>query len=543
MVAKKRTRVINVDTSIERLIVTGFIVDTDFCRELAEIVSLEYFQSKYVRLIAQWALEYYDRYEKACGEDIEKIFQAEKHKKEVAEEHLIERFLGDISDEYGAGGFNSKYTVDQAIKYFKKRDLQITMTNVQIYLEKDDLVSAEEEILNRSKVDLPTFQWCNPFGEIETVHKALEASENKFFEFEGGLKKLVGPIDRGFFIGMLAPMKRGKTFEMLDWAVSFANQKLKVAFISLEMSEEQVNKRLYKMITGYGDEAGKYHMPVFDCAKNQTGECVRTERENSYSLIESQEDEENEGGSRRTSRRGKKKDDEEPKTVTKEYDPENPYRPCTYCRFNHPKLYTPAFYRETHKKKKLSVDNVWRRIKSLEKMMGRGNLQVRCFPKFSANVRDLQHELNMMEHHKGFLPDVIVVDYADILGPENVKETGRERTNSTWMTLAQMASTRNAVVVTASQSNRPGIKKDSLEAEDTAEDIRKIAHVDFMLSLNQTKAEKEANAMRLGLLAHRHKEFSEDNQALVLTMPSLGQINLDSILVNCKGDKYFYLGG
>ena len=62
-----------------------------------------------------------------------------------------------------------------------------------------------------------------------------------------------------------------------------------------------------------------------------------------------------------------------------------------------------------------------------------------------------------------------------------------------------------------------------------------------MLSLNQTKAEKEANAMRLGLLAHRHKEFSEDNQALVLTMPSLGQINLDSILVNCKGDKYFVI--
>jgi spore coat polysaccharide biosynthesis protein SpsF (cytidylyltransferase family) len=53
-----------------------------------------------------------------------------------------------------------------------------------------------------------------------------------------------------------------------------------------------------------------------------------------------------------------------------------------------------------------------------------------------------------------FVPNVIVVDYADILAPENLKLEGREKHDETWKMLKNLASSRNCLVITATQSNR-----------------------------------------------------------------------------------------
>ena len=53
-----------------------------------------------------------------------------------------------------------------------------------------------------------------------------------------------------------------------------------------------------------------------------------------------------------------------------------------------------------------------------------------------------------------------------------------------------MAQKRKAVVFTASQTNRGAISRE-VEAEDVAEDVRKIAHVTSMVSISKTKFCKE----------------------------------------------------
>ena len=67
-----------------------------------------------------------------------------------------------------------------------------------------------------------------------------------------------------------------------------------------------------------------------------------------------------------------------------------------------------------------------------------------------------------------------------------------------------------------------------MEEDDTTEDIRKLAHVDVCLSMNQTRSEKRKLLYRLGLLAHRHREFDVNINAMCLWQPTTGQVLLDS---------------
>ena len=62
----------------------------------------------------------------------------------------------------------------------------------------------------------------------------------------------------------------------------------------------------------------------------------------------------------------------------------------------------------------------------------------------------------------------------------------------------------------------------------TSEDIRKIAHGDLWIALNQTPWEKKAGVIRFGVIAHRHKEFLETESVTVLQNLSQGQVLLDS---------------
>ena len=85
---------------------------------------------------------------------------------------------------------------------------------------------------------------------------------------------------------------------------------------------------------------------------------------------------------------------------------------------------------------------------------------------------------------------------------------------------------RKAIVFTASQSGRASLSK-NVESEDIAEDIRKLAHVTSMVSVNQTPKEKQEGYFRLKQLAVREGE-QEFRQAVCLQCLNIGRMVLDS---------------
>jgi hypothetical protein len=123
---------------------------------------------------------------------------------------------------------------------------------------------------------------------------------------------------------------------------------------------------------------------------------------------------------------------------------------------------------------------------------------------------------------------MIVADYADITSPEERGQEGRDKENATWKALKRLAVRRKALVISGTQSNRMGFDKDSLDETNTSEDIRKLAHIDIAMTINQTDTEKEAGVSRIGILNHRWRDFNKRLQAVVLQNLKLGQFHIDS---------------
>jgi len=158
-----------------------------------------------------------------------------------------------------------------------------------------------------------------------------------------------------------------------------------------------------------------------------------------------------------------------------------------------------------------------------------GEMVIQSFPAFSASITDIEMFLNNLDYYDNFTPDVIIIDYADIIKP-NYRGEYRHQLDGIWKQLRGLAQKRNALVVTATQSTRKGALKDVSETE-VAEDIRKLNHVSKMIALNQTKEEQEYGIMRIKELKKRN-EKRDFREVVVLQCLDIGRVYLNSKFLN-----------
>jgi hypothetical protein len=139
------------------------------------------------------------------------------------------------------------------------------------------------------------------------------------------------------------------------------------------------------------------------------------------------------------------------------------------------------------------------------------------------NVRGIDGILKRWRHEQGFTPDVILIDYADILAPENPREEFRHQVNTTWKALRRLSQDWHACVVAPTQAAARAYKKKTQSMGDFSENKAKNAHVTGMLGLNQTPTEKEQQVMRLNWLALREAEFHSNRPLWVANCLALGR--------------------
>jgi replicative DNA helicase len=135
-------------------------------------------------------------------------------------------------------------------------------------------------------------------------------------------------------------------------------------------------------------------------------------------------------------------------------------------------------------------------------------LKLSCHPNSSISVKGIEGILQTWER-VDWIPDVVVIDYADILAPLDGKADTREQINQTWKALRGMSQKLHCLVVTATQADAASYKVDTLTRSNFSEDKRKHAHVTGMVGLNQTKEEKLNGVLRLNWLDLREAEYTE----------------------------------
>lgn len=500
-----------VDTSLEQKIVMGMIVSTKFLKEVYPSIQLQYIRSNFAKTIAGWVIDYYEEYEEAPSSHIQDIFDFHSPNLDKSEREMIEKLLLQLSQKYEAGEevFNFDYLANRSRELFTKRELEIRSNNIQILLEQGKIKEAESEITKYKGVAKVVSDWVNPKEEIH-MKEALSDIERTFFRFPGNLGRFIGNLEPGYFVAAAGAFKKGKTWFLQEIAIIGALSNLNAVMFNLEMPTRKLNERVYKRISGSGTEDfTKGLFPCFDCLSHQEGSCEKEERIDNISLRSSS---------------GRKPS----------FRPGMDYQPCTWCRgvMHHQADYRPATWFEEIDKPPFDFQEVNKAMKTFP-----DRIRIKNYPRFSANVSDLTRDLDLLEYVEGFVPHIIIIDYADILKPEDSRVTGVEQLDQTWKTIARLGAERNALIVTVTQVTREALEKAHLKSSHTAGWIGKLAHVDLMITLNQTDLEKLEGLMRVGIIAHRHEEFDPNTYCWILQNIRFGQIHLDSQIVHARKEE------
>lgn len=115
---------------------------------------------------------------------------------------------------------------------------------------------------------------------------------------------------------------------------------------------------------------------------------------------------------------------------------------------------------------------------------------------------------SLMERHKskGWVYDMVVVDYADIMTADFRTNDPIENSKQVYLGLRAIAQEWNCAMLTATQSNRDGSKAIVAKSENVADDFNKVRTADLFISINSTEEEKRDNKARLYFAAARNSK-------------------------------------
>lgn len=440
------------DGKSEQQVVIGMITDSAALGRIATKWGKDMLPSKWSNMIGGWCVNYFNEYGKAPRRTIRSLFDSwvEKGRRDKEVVNQVDRFLSGLSDEFTKSKkHNPDYIVDLAAKVFNIHRARKIVEGVEADLTNGDLDKAWARFSGSDKVELGEGACIDVLGDVDAIREAFEYKRDPLIEFDGALGQFwQDAIERDAFISLLGPEKRQKTWFEIDLAWRAMMQRRRVAFFEVgDMSQNQIMRRFMVRASG---------RPLRPCTVRYPTKIKRRKKqqENEPALVQFKEREFKKALTWRTA-----------------------VQACEQLRTD--------------------------KLKSNDAL-----LKLACYPNDTVSIKDIRTVLDGWVRG-GWVPDIVVIDYADILAPINDNDDERVGINKTWKQMRALAQTLHCCVITATQANRGSYKAFTLGREHVSDDKRKHAHVTGMLGLNQTAMEKESQIMRLNWLDLRERDFSE----------------------------------
>jgi len=511
---------------IERKIIIGVIVSTDFVRQIRAEIKSDLIDSAAAGMLLDWALEYFDKYNRAPGRDIEQIFYkklaGKKIGKELAEE-IEEDILPGLSGEYESTGIQLDSLLDTTREYFRTQRLVKIRDQIDEALDKGNPADAEQAVSGYAPVGETGDELIfDQPGIRDAVRTAFAASSTPLFEYPGVLGQFWNDqLVSGGFVGLLAPEKRGKSWVMLDMAIRAVRQGVPVAFFQAgDMTRDQQLRRVAIHLAGKSDKekyCGMIWVPGRDCVRNQLNTCEKEIRECDFGLFEDRS-----WGAKELRKEVTRADVIE---AVKEFPD---YQPCYNCREWVENPLGTVHYRLEDVGDPLAVEQA-------EKLVFRYFVKKKRAFRLSTHHNDtlsvaqMKQVLNTWWVRDRFKPGLIVLDYADLMVPDTRMEH-RHQQNQIWKELRGMSQSTGALLITATQADADSYERSSLKLKNFSEDKRKYAHVTAMFGLNQDPQgrEKALGLLRINELLLREGGFDSSREVTVIQSLSKGKPILGS---------------
>ena len=521
----KTLKEIRTDLVQEDLFLTGMIVSEEFMKGIYHVMEPRFFKSPHIRTVCKWVLEYYEECKQVPGEEIQAVFDIESRNEDLVDKELIERLLITISERYRGKEYNSGYLLPKMLNYLRERVVEITIEDATWSLKRDGATAAWDTLKEIQKINEKLPKGVTFFRDFEDRFEGwYYRDKQEIMRFPGALGNYLAPLLRKKLIAFMGKPKSGKSWWLLYTAYIAATFKLNIAFFSLEMEAGEVEERFASMLTcrEFGTGEKLYKIPVFDCQFNQDGSCVKSICTNPGESI---------------------LDDTEP---TPDYV-NTPHIVCNECRRDWSDEeandiisdYECATWMEEETFPKLSAKEISEAMERFKLHFGQDTLKIFSHRIGSVTISELEQELDDTEALNGWVPDVVIVDYADIAKKDRALNERRHQLSDIWEQLSGLAKERNVLCVTASQGNRGAVSKATLSSEDIAEDFSKVMIVDGLVGINEdntqkNKTDKDKYWQRQNLkwIAHRYKKDMRDwEKCVVLNNLMLGQVYVDSEIV------------
>ena len=143
-------------------------------------------------------------------------------------------------------------------------------------------------------------------------------------------------------------------------------------------------------------------------------------------------------------------------------------------------------------------DAIWNQIKDVE-----GKLIVKEYPTKTASTNTIRSHLTKLVQ-AGIKPDMIIVDYADLMRTTRQRKEKREELESIYEELRAIMQEYNVVGWTASQTNRTGLESEIITMQSISEAFNKCFVADFIFSVSRTTEDKQTNGGRIYIAKNRN---------------------------------------
>ena len=478
------------DRRDERRILTHMVVSTQYLREIAPVFSADLLEVSFAQTVADWCTGYLEQYGEAPGQHIEDLYHSWARKTPDEDmKKLLGDFLASLSREWErAETLNVQYALDKAREYLAGQKLKHLREDIGAALTDGEVSEAEHMIEQFKGVSNPRTVGVNPFTDAAAIQGAFERRQNLLFTFPGALGQQVNEfMSRESLVGIMGREKIGKTWWLTEMVLRAVQFRRNVAYFQCgDMTLDQILIRIHVRLAGKSNRqryTGTFPVPHLDCAYQQDGSCRSENRACQRYLDMNIED-----------------------PLARSYKSPRGYKPCVHCE-DEPTRFKPAvWYRDETVEEVLTHEEALTIGERWDRRMRGNELKLSVHPTKTLTVQEMDNILDGWEAREGFTPDVIVVDYADIMTADR-KLDPRHQENAKWEGLRRISQERHALVIAATQADAESYNARTLQLKHFTEDKRKYSHVTGLLTLNQVPEEKRLGLMRVGILLAREEDF------------------------------------
>ena len=161
-------------------------------------------------------------------------------------------------------------------------------------------------------------------------------------------------------------------------------------------------------------------------------------------------------------------------------------------------------------------------LKSLNSIISKttGKLIVEEYPTSTASVFHVANTLNELSLKKNFKPDVIILDYLNIMVSARLNSSNSVSNMYTYVKyiaeeVRGLSVIHKVPVWTATQLNRSGYNASDVGLENTSESFGVPATADLMLALISTDELEKQNQIMIKQLKNRYNEAAKDRKILL----------------------------